>query len=159
MTTNPQCVTTTCETNSLQETKLGQTFPIDQKLRLIFTYQMWLAVTNVLQIGHKWVTSWTQVGHKWVTHVPHVNNKKAGFKRLQFPVTASHSAAGIPLVYINNFIQIWCGAPFYSMPCGLNFRRMYLKPHGLPFELSSRKYSIWIILLHSNTNDSRSGFQ
>ncbi len=34
---------------------------------------------------------------------------------------------------------------------------MYLEPHGLPFELASRKY-IQIILLHSNTKDSRSGF-
>ncbi len=65
--------------------------------------------------------------------------------------------AGIPLVYINNFIQIWCDAPFYGMLCGSNSRRMYFKLHGPPFESSGGKY-IWIILLCSNTNDSCSGF-
>ncbi len=81
----------------------------------------------------------------------------AGFKRLWFPVTANHSAAGIPLADINNFIQIWCGVPFYGTPCRSDSRRMYLEPHGLPFKSSSRKY-IWIILLRSNTNDSLRGF-
>ncbi len=81
----------------------------------------------------------------------------AGFKRLRFSVKASRSAAGIPLAYINNFIQIWCGALFYGVPCGLNSCWIYLEPHKLPFESFSWKY-IWIILLRSNTNDSRSGF-
>ncbi len=70
---------------------------------------------------------------------------------------ASRSAAGIPSAYINNFIQIWCGTPFYSMPCRSNSCWIYLEPHGLAFESSGRKY-IWIILLRSNTDDSRSGF-
>ncbi len=87
-----------------------------------------------------------------------VTNNKAGFKQLWFPVTASSSAAGIPLVYINNLIiQIWCSMPFYSMLCGSNLCRMYLQPHGPLFESSGRKY-IWTILLHSNTNNSHSGF-
>ncbi len=79
------------------------------------------------------------------------------FKRLQFTITASHCAAGIPLAYINNFIQIWCGVPFYSMLCRSSSRRMYLEPNWPLFESSARKY-IWNILLHSNTNVSRSGF-
>ncbi len=82
---------------------------------------------------------------------------KAGFKRLRFPITACHSADGIPLAYINNFIQIWCDALFYGMLCGSNSRRMYLEPHRLLFESYCKKY-IWIILLCSNTNDSHSGF-
>ncbi len=81
----------------------------------------------------------------------------AGFKRLRFLVTASRSATGIPSAYINNFIQIWCGAPFYGIPCGSNSCWMYLKPHGPLFESSGRKY-IWIRLLSSNTDDSRSRF-
>ncbi len=80
-----------------------------------------------------------------------------GFKRLWFCVTANLSTAGIPLAYINNFIQIWCGAPFCSMLCGSNSCRMYLEPHRLPFESTGKKY-IWIVLLRLNTNDSRNGF-
>ncbi len=68
--------------------------------------------------------------------------REAGFKRLQFPVTTSRSAVGILSAYINNFIQIWCGTPFHSMPCMSNSYWMYLEPHGLPFESSGRKY-IW----------------
>ncbi len=82
---------------------------------------------------------------------------KAGFKRLRFPIMANCSATGIPLAYINNFIQIWCGAPFCGMPCGSNSHQMYLEPHGLPFESSSSKY-IWIILLRPNTMISAADF-
>ncbi len=70
---------------------------------------------------------------------------------------ANCSVAGIPLAYINNFIQIWCGTPFYSMLYGSNSHQMYLELQGPPFESSGRKY-IWIILQRSNTNDSRTGF-
>ncbi len=70
---------------------------------------------------------------------------------------ASHSVTGIPLPYINNFIQIWCSTLFYSMSYGSNSRWMFLEPHGPLFESSGRKY-IQIILLRSNTNDSRSRF-
>ncbi len=78
----------------------------------------------------------------------------AGFKRQRFPLLASHSATGIPLVYIHNFTQIWCGTPFYGMPWGLNSCRMYLEPHGSRFESSGRKY-VWTILLCSNTRFHR----
>ncbi len=63
-----------------------------------------------------------------------------GFKQLWFAITASHSVAGILLLYINNFIQIWCSVLFYGMLCGSNSCQMYLEPHGLLFEPFVRKY-------------------
>ncbi len=74
-----------------------------------------------------------------------------------FLITISSPWTQWSKAYINNFIQIWCGAPFYGMPYGSNSCQMYLEPHGPPFESSSRK-NIWIILLRSNTDDSRRGF-
>ncbi len=95
---------------------------------------------------------------EWVHFGKHKRlNYMAGFKRLRFPTMANRSAAGIPLAYINNFIQIWCGTPFYGMPCESDSHQPYLELHGSLFESSGRKY-IWIKLLCSNTNDSRSGF-
>ncbi len=77
-------------------------------------------------------------------------------------IVVSHNSepqcgAGIPLVYIDNFMPIWCGTLFYGILCGSNSCRMCLEPHRPLFESYGRKYT-WIILLHSNTNVSRSRF-
>ncbi len=75
-----------------------------------------------------------------------LNHDKAGFKQLLFPVTASRSMAGIPLVYCKMVCHV--GGVFTQ--CTVNHM-------GAQLEASGWEY-ISTIMFSSNVNDFHDGF-